>query len=87
MQEDIDVSKAATSPNLLNDAINDRNDPLYRILLSVERFQNEDQPDERQKYFIKHYGELFYISLIGTKVIRQKKDNKSIFFLNITTSC
>jgi hypothetical protein len=33
--EEIQIPKAATSQNILNDFINGRNDPLYKILISV----------------------------------------------------
>ena len=45
------IPKAATSLNLFNDTINGRNDPLYRILLLVDRFQHINQPEEWWKYF------------------------------------
>ena len=35
--EEIDITKAASSLNLLNDIINPRNDPVYRNLYSVDR--------------------------------------------------
>ena len=36
--------KEAASPNRLNDVINGRNDPLYKILLSADRYQQDDMP-------------------------------------------
>ena len=34
--EEIEIIKAAASQNILNDIINSRNDPLYKILISVD---------------------------------------------------
>ena len=34
--EEIEILKAAASQNILNDVINGRNDPLYKILISVD---------------------------------------------------
>ena len=34
--ENIVILKAATSLNILNDVVNGRNDPLYKIILSVD---------------------------------------------------
>ena len=34
--EQIEILKEAASLNILNDVINGRNDPLYKILLSVD---------------------------------------------------
>ena len=34
--EEIDILKAATSLNLINDVINGKNDPLYKILFSID---------------------------------------------------
>ena len=34
--EEIEIIKAAASQNILNDIINGRNDPLYKILISVD---------------------------------------------------
>ena len=39
---EIYILKAAMSLNLLNHAINRRNDSLFRILVSVDRFQHDD---------------------------------------------
>ena len=35
--EEIGILKEVASQNILNDAVNGRNDPLYKILLSVDR--------------------------------------------------
>ena len=35
-QEEIEILKAATSQNILNAVINGRNDPLFKILISVD---------------------------------------------------
>ena len=34
--EEIEIIKEAASQNILNDVINGRNDPLYKILISVD---------------------------------------------------
>ena len=34
--EEIEIIKAAASQNILNDIINGRNGPLYKILISVD---------------------------------------------------
>ena len=34
--EEIEIINAAASQNILNDIINGRNDPLYKILISVD---------------------------------------------------
>ena len=34
--EEIEIIKAAASQNILKDIINSRNDPLYKILISVD---------------------------------------------------
>jgi hypothetical protein len=34
--EEIEIIKAAASQNMLNDITNGRNDPLYKILISVD---------------------------------------------------
>ena len=34
--EEIEILKAAASQNIRNDVINGRNDPLYKILISVD---------------------------------------------------
>ena len=34
--EEIEIINATASQNILNDIINDRNDPLYKILISVD---------------------------------------------------
>ena len=34
--EEIEILKAAASQNILNDVINGSNDPLYKILISVD---------------------------------------------------
>jgi hypothetical protein len=36
--EETEISKSVALQNLLSDTINDRDDPLYRILLLVYRF-------------------------------------------------
>ena len=36
--EEIEILKKAASQNILNDVTNGRNDPLYKILLSVDSY-------------------------------------------------
>ena len=35
-RKEIEILKEAASPNIHNDVINGRNDPLYKILISVD---------------------------------------------------
>ena len=35
--EEIEITKAAASQNVLNEIINGKNDPLYKILISVDK--------------------------------------------------
>ena len=40
--EEMEILKEAASQNIVNDFINGRNDPLYKILLSVDKYQQDD---------------------------------------------
>ena len=47
--ENIAISKGTTSRNILNDAINDRDAPIYKILLQLSaRFRVDDSPKSGQ---------------------------------------
>ena len=49
--EDIKIIKAAASQNILNDIINGRNDPLYKILISVDNYISiRRQPEEEHAF-------------------------------------
>ena len=48
--EKLKIITAATLVNLPSDVISGRNNPLYRILHLVDRFQYDDQPEEWWKY-------------------------------------
>ena len=57
--EEIKILKEASSLNIYNDAINGRDDPLYKILLSVEsEIPTRRQPKQGQRYFNKRPASL-----------------------------
>ena len=46
---EIEIIKAVSSLNPFNDVIKGKDNPLFRILPSVDRVQYADQPEERAK--------------------------------------
>ena len=65
--EEREILKAATSLNVLNDVINGRNDPLYKILHLVDRFQDK-KSNERQNV-LTTYQPHWHDVLIKTKAV------------------
>jgi hypothetical protein len=49
--EQIEFLKAAASQNILNDVINGRNDPLYKILISVDNWISTGRQLEEGQIF------------------------------------
>ena len=54
---EIEILKAAASQDILNDVINGRNDLLYKILISVGKYQQDDSL-KKDRYFNKRRASL-----------------------------
>ena len=56
--EEIEILKVAASQKILNDVINGRNDPLYKILISVDNQTSTGRSLKKDKYFYKRRSSL-----------------------------